>query len=127
MQRLLQILNEACGRELLVAASASLHSGSFASTPVKFDANGGGSLDNMEELAEGQRDEPQHNHRFMGQRDKPVVGTTEKRAIGGQSQTRHDNSHEQCQGNNIEAPTLHSDKRKIMKTTMKGHDQPDEQ
>ena len=62
--------------------------GILACAPVQFDAHRRGPLDDVEELAEGQRDQPQHDNRLVGQRDEPVVRAVEEGAVGGQRQAR---------------------------------------
>jgi hypothetical protein len=53
VERFLEIGDEARGREWLPAARTGALGGIFAGAPLELDADGGGSLDDMEELAKG--------------------------------------------------------------------------
>src|SRR5579875_3419579 len=80
VERFLQVVDEAGGNERLAATWAGMRRGIFASAPVEFDADGGGTFDDVKELAKWQGDQPERHHSLVRERDEPVIGAVEEGA-----------------------------------------------
>src|SRR6185437_158075 len=127
VERALEVVDEAGGREGLATARTLALGGVVAGAPIEFDADGSGPLDDMKELAERQRDQPENDNRLVRQRDEPVIRPTEPRAIGSQRQSRDDDGEEQRQRHDIEAEPLDSDLRQVVEAAMNRQNDPDQQ
>ncbi len=81
----------------------------------------------MEKLAKGQRNQPQYDHRFVDERNIPVVRAAQPGAIGGQRQAGDNNSYEEGQRHEVEAEAPHRNEREVVKAPVQGQNQPDEE
>src|SRR5690606_29215592 len=113
VQRLLEIGDELGGEEGLAAATAlALRLEAVGALVVggdglvERDADGGGPFDDVEELAEGQRDEPDDDDDLVDEGDEPVIVAVPEHDGGGQREARHGDGEEQDERHEVEAEAL---------------------
>lgn len=83
------------------------------------------SLNDVEELAKRNREEPYYHNRLMGERDKPVEPSTPPGRGGSERESRHGNGEQEYQWHEIETEALNSEKTRIRDTSPQCKEQPD--